>query len=254
LCAADYRGTQMFRLLSTRIAIVIAILIGFLPDPLSAEEFVVLASTASKYKVGDVIADGAVVEVPARKRLVLMSALGRSLTLIGPYAETPGTAGRSVGGQVVQALASLVRTTEEDATSVGAVRAANLKDRDEALALNISATGDYCLVPGSPVIMTRYTSDTGSKIMVTDVLMNTNASAAWPKEGRTISWPAKLKIADGNRYLATQSLKDTRTLLTLHKLPKGLSTDVELLLALAERDCTEQAHMLLAVIRREAGS
>ena len=166
---------------------ILAISILFQNPSIAAEnEFVVLKSTVSQYKPGDRVKGETVIKVPKDKILVLINAYGQTLKIEGSFnkplqekalAEKKGQQARSV-----QALASLVRTADEDTGSVGAIRAASLKTVSQAMAINLSETGDYCYVNESNISLDRYKNEKGKTATLTNLQTG---------ESQTISGPGR---------------------------------------------------------------
>ena len=220
-----------------------------------ASEFVVISPTVSSIGAGQVIAAGQRLVLPAKARVILVNEAGKTVSLRGPYEGKPG--GESKGGKsrFIAALASLVSTTEQDARSVGAIRAANIRTKRQAIMINISETGDYCLIEGGRDEITRYRSEKSATITIAavkDGSAQPPQTFPWPKDARQIAWPASLPIEDGATFLVGQADKDTRTMLVMHRLSGDVPTDVHLVVEMGAKGCLEQATMMLALIRRGA--
>lgn len=218
----------------------------------AAAEFVVLSSTVASVSVGQIIEPGQRITLPEKARLVLVNEAGRTISLKGPYAGAPGGEAKGGKSKFVAALASLVRSTEEDAHSVGAIRAASIRNKRQAMMINISETGDFCLFEDGGEELTRYQSETWPEINITAVADGRSQTVAWPKGARTLPWPEALPIKNGATYLVDQSGKDSRTMLVMHRLSGEYPTDAHLVVEMASRGCLEQSKMMLALIRRSA--
>lgn len=219
--------------------------------PAWAEDLVVIESTLPAFAPGATVKGESPIKLPEKSKLVLVSETGKTVTLTGPYDGKAGQAGGKGGdGKLISALSTLVRSTQEDAQSVGAIRAAGIKTRADALRINLSESGDYCLTSGSPEI-TRYQSESGAKVTVNAVKGDLKASLDWPKGGINFTgWPASLPIEDGATYLVEQDGKDSRTMLILHMVQDQAPTDAHRAIAMAEQGCMEQAKMLLALLKK----
>ena len=226
----------------------------------ASAEFVVLSSTDDAVAVGSVIADGQEIALAKNKTVMLIDQAGRTTTLTGPF-EGPvkGKAGGTTQGTLVKALSSLIRDNEDDARSVGAIRASDKKrmeslitSKQSAMVVNISETGDYCLFPGTKPELVRYHSETGPKVTLVAVANGASHIIDWPKDAAKALWSDALPIADGARFLVMQEGKDTKTLITLHAIPDAAPTAAHLAVALTAKDCIEQARLMLVHIRRAA--
>lgn len=218
-----------------------------------AEELVVVDSTLPAVAPGSLVDGAKLLSLPEKSRVVLVSESGRTIALAGPWQGKPGEAAAGAGdsnGRLVTALASLVRTSQEDAHSVGAIRAAGVKTRADALMVNLSESGDYCVSDAKGVEVTRYPSETGAHVTLNAVQGNGKTTLVWPTGRDRSSWPADLPINDGATYLVEQDGKDSRTMIVLHMIVDDTPTDAHRAVFMAEQGCSEQARMLLALIRK----
>jgi len=233
----------------------VAILISGRVEAKGDSSYVVLMSSVPAYKSGDQIKADQNLDVPANKQLVLINSFGQTLKLKGAFqgkAQDKATAaGDGQAGRSMKALASLIRSADEDTSSVGAIRAASLKSSTQALAFNLSETGNYCFADKADITLERYRRETGAKITLIDLQSGNEQQLDAPGAGQSVPWPDGLEVAEGARFLVQQEGKDTKTLLTLRKLRPPLDDDFNVLVSLGELDCMEQARMLLSVMRRE---
>ncbi len=227
-------------------------LISSWPTGALAEDFIVLSSTTPEFKVGGVVPSGTKVELAPRKRLVLVNAAGRTLKLTGPYSDTPGGAPGKGASNVMAALASLVRTTQEDARSVGAVRAAGISTERQAMMVNVSETGDYCGYEGAARELTRYKFEKGATVTITAVEDAKAETLEWDRNNPFLPWPKSIPIQDGATYLVGQDGKDSRTMIIMHQLGEKKENPVETVLEMGTKGCLEQVKMLLALMRKSA--
>ncbi len=226
----------------------------------AAAEFVVLSSTEKTIAVGSVIADGQNVALPKNKVLMVIDKAGRTITLNGPHkGAIQGKRGEKSDGTLVKVLSSLIRDNEDDARSVGAIRAIDKKriedtidSKESAMVINISETGDYCLLLETVPKVARYHSEKGKNVVLTAVANGVSMAVAWPDTSVTAPWPGDLPVSDGARFLVTQEGKDTRTLITLHQIDGDAPTVAHLAVALVGEECVEQARLMLVHMRRAA--
>lgn len=223
-------------------------------------EFVVLSSTEKSIAVGSVIADDQKIALPDRKTLMVIDKAGRTIALNGPHnGPIEGKSGEASDGTLVKVLSSLIRDNEDDARSVGAIRAIDKKriedtidSQESAMVINLSETGDYCLLPEATPSVARYHSEKGKNVVLTAVANGTSQAIEWPEQSVTAAWPETLPPSDGARFLVTQEGKDTRTLITLHLIDGDAPTAAHLAVALVGKECVEQARLMLVYLRRSA--
>lgn len=237
----------MKKLLSLTVAL--TALAGFA----QAEPLVVIESTVAALAPGATVESAAPLTLPERSRVVLVSETGKTMVLAGPWQGKPGAGSASGGGgdaRLVTALSSLVRTAQEDAHSVGAIRAAGIKTRADALMINLSESGDYCIADAKTVDVTRYASDTGARVIVNAVKGDRSVALTWPAGRDRTAWPADLPLEDGATYLIEQDGKDSRTMVVVHAIVDDMPTEAHRAVFMAEKGCIEQAKMLLALLRK----
>ena len=223
-------------------------------------EFVVLSSTEKSIAVGAVIGDAQEISLPKNKTLMLIDQAGRTIKLNGPHkGKIEGKSGGTTDSTQVKALSSLIRDNEDDARSVGAIRKIDKKriedtidSKEAAMVVNISETGDYCLLEGIAPKLVRYHSEKGKNAVLTAIANGASQPITWLENQVASSWPDKLQASDTARFLVTQEGKDTRTLLTLHQLEDNAPTVAHLAIALSGKECIEQARLMLVHMRRSA--
>lgn len=239
-----------------RLAIVsmMAAMLGSLP---AAAEFVVLSSTQASVAAGSVIADDQKVTLAANKTVQLIDQAGRTITLNGPYDDVVKAEGGKGESKLVRALSSLIREYEQDARSVGAIRATDKKriedtitSKESAMVVNISETGDYCFFPGALPKIVRYHSEKSPKVTLTAIANGATHTFDWPSDTVKAGWPDPMPTGDGARFLVSQEGKDSKTLITLHEIPDGAPTVAHLAIALTGQECIEQARLMLVHLRR----
>ncbi len=242
-----------------RFASIIIVIISCASGPVAAE-YVVLSSTQSSVAVGSVIGDTQKVSLAANKTLLLIDKAGRTITLNGPHEGViEGGSGGKSDNKLVKALSSLIRDNEDDARSVGAIRAADRKriedtvtSKQAAMVINISETGDYCRFSGTSSEMVRYHSETGNDVTLTAIANGESQVVSWQRNESKVEWPAALPVENGARFLVSQQGKDTWTLITVHDIAEEAPTEAHLAVSLIAKDCVEQARLMLVYIRRSA--
>ena len=145
-----------------------------------------------------------------------------------------------------------MRTTQKDLSSVGAIRAANIKTFREAMMVNISETGDYCKASKTPPELTRYKSESANKVTITSAQNGKKTILKWKAGAKSIPWPKQITYQAGATYLVQQEGKDSRTMLVAREVSGNFATKVHFIMAVAQKGCLEQAKMLLAVLKKSA--
>lgn len=219
----------------------------------NAQNFVVISSTAAGISVGQIVGATQEISIPTAKKVVMVNEKGKTATLKGPF---KGTVGGEAGGEKSRALtvlASLVRTTQRDTKSVGAIRAAGIRSEDQAMMVNLSETGDYCLVDDNPPTLTRYKTETAETVELVATRGGKAVTIPWPKNTLVMDWPAEIDSKDGDVLLGRLGNEKSRKMIRLHRMGDKYPNRIEMVLAMAEKECLEQARMMLALIRNSAG-
>ena len=226
-----------------------------------AEDLVVIDSTAAEVKVGAVVASGASITVPDKARVVLAAESGQIITLTGPFQGVPPSkAADGASGRVLTAISSLVKQSENETSSVGAVRAADVKWRAEAakslqdvLAIDVADGGDVCLYDANAAALTRNPASPPGTVTIHAMDGDAMAKFDWPKGALLQPWPKQLPLGDGKAYVIEVSGQSEAAMTTVHILPPDkASSDLQRAAQLADSGCDGQAKLLLKVMAKSA--
>jgi len=218
----------------------------------AANDYVVISSNVSALSPGKTVAASETLNIPTLRKVVLVNASGLTVVLKGPYNGKPGAPAKGGSSKLVTALASLVKTTQKDLSSIGAIRAANIKTFRDAMMVNISETGDYCKTSKAPPELTRYQSESARQVTVTSAQDGKKVDLNWKKGQKSILWPTQINYQAGATYLVQQEGKDSRTMLVAREVSGNFATKIHLIMAVAQKGCLEQAKMLLALLKNSA--
>jgi hypothetical protein len=228
--------------------------------PAAAEDFVVIESTTPQLAVGSMIAGGQAIALPANSRAVLAGDTGRTVSLAGPFSGpvAQGSAAGAGNGQLLTALAGLVRKKEADTSAVGAVRAADVAWRQEAatsladvVAIDTGDGGEVCLYDPAKAELIRGPGETASRVNILNATSGAAATLDWGG-ARRLPWPQELPLEDGESYVFEQPGKPTAAVATVHVLPNEVPNDIARIAQLADVGCDGQARLLLAVVAKMA--
>jgi hypothetical protein len=226
-----------------------------------AEDLVVIESEgAPSLAVGAMLADGKSVELPAGAQVVMVGATGKTVSLAGPYKGVPSSGSASGDGKLMMALASLVRPKEEETSKIGAVRSipwrTNLvKAEADVMALDVDLKGTQCVTEADPKQIVLVVNPKKQRTE-TVTLMSVESGAAqelkWPKSDMSMKWPANLPFEDGNTYLFDIPQPTSLVQFTVKVLPKSAANKVERAAQLMEAGCTDQAKLMVELIKQAA--
>jgi hypothetical protein len=180
----------------------------------TAEEAVLLASTAPGYAPGGVLASGDRLSLPEGTSLTLLFRSGQMLRLRGPAEtalEMPPPARRE---GIAAAFAEAFRLRGIDASVIGATRASSFgrpRPQPQDVAVEATRSGTWCIGPGDTVWLVRPPAADASRILLRRA--GTQRSLAWPAGAARIEWPDDMAIEDGDRIELSMEERPAATLL-----------------------------------------
>ncbi|MDP6787895.1 MAG: hypothetical protein QGI13_12285 [Rhodospirillales bacterium] len=229
--------------------IVLSAIFGFLlmVGQAAAQDLVVIASSASAIKAGQMVKSGVALDVPAGANVTLVSQSGKTIMLKGPFSGVPGGGG---GGDksLVSSLSKLLSASGSKSASLGAMRSGIAKEPDNPWAVDIGRSGTHCVPAGGPVTLWRGDAAKASSIKVKNMTAGAKAEVAWPAGARTLDWPAQAGVADNNTYLLRLKGKKSATKVVLHLVPDDLPSAPHKAVWMADKGCTKQAKHLLSAL------
>ena len=229
--------------------IVLSAAFGFLlvVGQAAAADLVVIASSATGIKAGQMVKSGAALDVPTGANVTLVSQSGKTIMLKGPFSGVPG-GGAGGGGDksLVSSLSKLLSASGGKSVALGAMRSGVPKEPDTPWAVEVGRTGTHCVPAGGPVTLWRGDAAKASSIRIKNMTAGTKAEIAWPAGAKTLAWPAEATVADGNIYLLRLKSNKTASKVTLHLVPAGLPSAPHKAVWMAEKGCGKQARHLLA--------
>ena len=210
----------------------------------AAADMVVVQAHGPGLTVGQVVATGAAIALPAASRALLLTRDGHTVALAGPFSgpvSDPGGAGGDA--RTVTVLSRLLTSGNADNSALGVTRGADFGSPD---AITI-ADGNYCQAAGEPP---RFGREMGSPEQHLTVTAPSGASETlvWPEGEGELAWPAKLPVAEGAYRLRLDS-QPKPVSLPIRLVPAGTTGPVALAVWMAEHGCQDQARRLLAGLR-----
>jgi len=213
----------------------------------AAQDLVVIASSASGIKAGQMVKSGAALDVPAGADVTLVSQSGKTIMLKGPFSGVPG-GGAGGGGDksLVSSLSKLLSASDGKSAALGTMRAGVPKEPSSPWAVEVGRSGTHCVPADGPVILWRGDAAKASSIRIKNMTAGAKAEIAWPAGAKTLAWPAEATVADGNTYLLRLKDNKTASKVTLHLVPAELPSAPHKAVWMAEKGCDKQAMHLLA--------
>ena len=213
----------------------------------AAQDLVVIASSASGIKAGQMVKPGAALNVPAGANVTLVSQSGKTIMLKGPFSGVPG-GGAGGGGDksLVSALSKLMSAADGKSATLGAMRSGIAKEPNDPWVVDVGRSGTHCVPAGGPVTLWRGDGARASSVRIKNMTAGAKAEVAWPAGAKSLEWPAEATVADGNTYLVRVKDKKTATKIVLHLVPAELPSAPHKAVWMAEKGCIKQAKHVLA--------
>ena len=211
-----------------------------------AAQLVVVASTATGIKPGQVIDGAKKLEIPAGASVTLVSQAGKSMKLAGPYSGAPGGGSGGGDGKAINSISKLFSGSGAESGTLGAMRSAGGGVPSDAQLVDISRSGTHCYSANDSLQLWRDKASSAAVLSMRNLAGGSRMSASWPAGDATVEWPEGLALEDGAAYLARIKGRPTAAKITLRTMPGDLDSDVSRALWMADNGCAGQARRLLS--------
>jgi hypothetical protein len=177
------------------------------------------------------------------QHVTLIAMNGVTLKLDGPYNRPPSASGG--GSDLSAALKALVTQQEARTAEVGVTRSGTaIAKLPDPWLLDVSRTGNVCLLEGQPVVMWRPSSAETADLTVMPADRSWKAEATWPAGSeRLLASPALEIHGDAIYLIAFDGGEDSAV--TFNRVPRDLETVPMQAAWLAHQGCEAQAEALL---------
>ncbi len=247
--------------------ILAALAIVVLAWPAMALDYVVVkAAGNTNYKPGDVLAETTEITIAEKQSMTLIDALGRKLLLKGPLSgdlaqlsasQNNGEAakvelGSGRSSNIIGALSNLLKTETVNSVSVGAFR--NLAAGDPSTdpwAIDVTQADDHCVQEGRSATFWRADAGKVDQLILEASNGSEKANISWPASYEEVEWPLEVALNDGAAYkmgMADGQVRD----LKVHMVPDNLPTRAHQAAWMAERNCAQQALLLVLTAEIDA--
>lgn len=216
--------------------------------PVLAADYVVVEAAGIALEPGASLDGGASLTLADGARLVLVSAEGTTLTLVGPFQGRPDQGAAGGGASVTQSFANLVAARGADTSALGAVRAAAAaRPLPRPWLVDAVTPGHACLQPGQPAVLWR--ADAAPEVTLTLAPADHawQASTPWPAGQPELALPADVPFGDGQSMLF--EIGGEATAVTLHLLPASVTGEKMTAAWMAAKGCTRQAEALAKTVK-----
>lgn len=251
----------MFSRISLRRAAAVIAFSALSAVPGSAQEtvasYVVLASTAPDFTVGQLVEDSATLEVPQGASLTLIDPVGQIRVLQGPFLGRLRIDPEDQSEpSFINDLASIIAQADATDVSLGMGRSTLAPEVSPWLvAMDDSLPGDLCVSPEGQLVFHRGNADREGRDSISFAAADGTGEAVvtWGEGDDLLRWPEALPLVDGAVYLLAPGVRGATAVseaampVTLHLTPPDLGTDAHVAVWLAQTGCELQAE---AMVRR----
>jgi hypothetical protein len=221
----------------------------FLAWPALATPMIIVEARGGNLKPGMRIDSSRTVKLVEGEKIVLVAPDGRMSTLRGPYA---GPAVRNAGS--VQnprtALAALIATRNDRASSVGAVRSgASAAPLPEPWLIDISRGGDRCLKEGAKPVWWRPESIAEQAFSVFPVDRSWRADYVWKPATDRMTPPDIVGLDDLKTFIVRADSQEYP--LRINMIPRDIDDPLVISAWMLEKACVQQADSYLRAIGKD---
>ncbi|MBO6783365.1 MAG: hypothetical protein JJ899_08875 [Alphaproteobacteria bacterium] len=215
-----------------------------------AAQLVVIDVSGADLKPGDVVDSGSQIDLPAGASLTLIGEDGTPVQLKGPYKGAPGSSGGGAASgdtNVVGALAQLFSTGGTTDTTLGVTRAGGAGEAvPSAYAIPVDASGDFCVLGGSPTFLWRVDSATQAPVVLRAADGSWQGRQQFAAGQDRLPLPPNFPNAPKQAFTLTFGAQESS--IVLHKAPAGLTNPGLRAAWLVRSGCELQARALLAAL------
>lgn len=223
-------------------AVLAAVIVLFAARQVQAEDLVVLSSTGSAFKAGQVLTADAKLGLAAGQTLTLMTPAGRVVKVAGPADAVPAEGGAVDDKTVLASLTSMVKSRQADTSSLGTFRSSEAELPDPWL-VDVSGAGERCIMAGEPFVLWRPDGGASAAVTLEQPAKTWKARADWPAGSQRLLGPENIALADGE--ILSVEINARRTDLTIRMIPAEAGSEAKRLTWLVRHNCMAQAQALV---------
>lgn len=217
-----------------------------------AVQLVVVESRGSSLRPGTRLDGGTPVQLKEGEKVALITPDGRVITLRGAY-DGPADQGKGEAGGGAQnasmALAALVATRRDRASTVGAVRSgAGAAALPEPWLIDITRPGDRCLREGETPVWWRPTTAGNEPFTVYPIDRTWKADFSWQEGASTMLAPALGKLEATKSFSVKTAGQEYA--IRLNIIPRDLVDPTILTAWMLQKSCFQQADAFLRVLEQ----
>lgn len=229
--------------------LIAAILVSGAAGHAAAYPLVVVDARGSQLRPGARVDSAAPLSLKAGERVVLVGPDGRVNTVQGPHNGPPAAAGGPVQNPRL-ALAALIATRNDRASTVGAVRSGALAATlPSPWLIDVSRPGERCIRDDAPPVWWRPAATDAASFVVYPVDRSWRADFQWKPGQDSITAPALIRL-DSAKMIVIKTGTQERAI-RLNIIPAGIDDPAVLVAWMLEKACVQQADALMRKIEAD---
>jgi len=215
----------------------------------NAAELVVIASSNSGFKVGQVVDSSSDIKLADDVTLTLISESGKILALKGPRSgavEVEGSADKN--GGLIPSIKNILGSEKTEASTLGVMRSiGGPKLPSDPWAIIANKTGKYCVTLSKPVVLWRADAKKTRSLILLNLDNNHKVKTVWSSGQNTLYWPRLMPMVDGATYRVDLAGESRLPKLTVALVPNQ-PTQAHAAVWMSQNGCEKQALRLLQSI------
>jgi hypothetical protein len=215
----------------------------------NAAELVVIASSNSDFKVGQVVDSSLDIKLAGDVTLTLISESGKVYALKGPHSgsvEVEGSADK--GGGLLPSIKNILTGEKTEASTLGVMRSIGApKLPPDPWAIIANKTGKYCITLSKPVVLWRTDTKKTRSLILINLDTNHKVKTVWSSGQNILYWPRLMPLVDGATYRVDLTGESKLPKLTVAMVPDQ-PTQAHAAVWMSQNGCEQQALRLLQSI------
>jgi hypothetical protein len=217
----------------------------------AAGEVVVVRSTASGLKPGQVLDASKPLALAHGSAVTVIAEDGRAISLSGPFYGVPvGEQGSAPGGSaLIRSLSRLMTGKTPETHELGMMRGEKGAGSPDAWSIDVIRSGAHCVPAGAEAVLWRPNGVTAETVTIRRLPWGEKVTSDWPAGTNIMGWPKALPLEDGAEYLIRLSSRISGAKLAVFLVPANLPTDAHRAAWMGDHGCVAQALVLIAEMR-----
>lgn len=219
------------------------------------EGLVVITSNHSDFEIGAIIDQTQLIDLSSGESIKLVSSSGKVISLQGPYKGSIIFDSRPTDRSVLESISKLVKDSKPTDFTLAIFRKAPSSKPTERLdiwGIDIRHSGNYCIRDNHPTYLWWPRPISGKEITLSKTPGPQSTKIKWPTNKKYYAWPSTFDIEDKSDYTISSGTASQKTNFKLLFIPGALSSKMEVVAWMSERNCRRQATRLLASILNDA--